>query len=158
MAGTQYQVRSFGDLIVSRKLTKLADRAADMRPAWPSVMPVIARGYENAYKKEGPQWRPLQPSTERRRIAEGYPPGPIRTRKGDDRELMTDPDFLEAHSFFDRDELSVQGTDVSELHQFGFRVGKRGYAPARPLRLTRYYHDQIARAIERALLEAYHDG
>ncbi len=157
MAGTQYQVRSFGDLIVSRKLLKLAELAGDMRPAWPEVMPVIARGYENAFNKEGPGWPALKPSTERRRIKEGYAPGPIRTRSGKDRKKMTDPGYLEAHSFMEKKELAVFGTDVSELHQFGFRNGKT-QVPARPLTLTRYFQDQIARALERALLEAYGRG
>jgi hypothetical protein len=153
MAGTAYQVRSYGDTIVSRKLMRLADLAGDMRPAWPAVVPVIARGYENSFKHEGPGWAPLKASTERKRISEGYAPGPIRTRSRKDRNRMTNANYLANDTREYPHSLDIWGTDVSEQHQYGTK-----HMPARPLKLTRWYQDQIARTIERELLEAYDRG
>jgi len=158
MAGTRYQVKTYGDTIVARKLMRMADRAGDMRPAWPAVTRVVARGFERSYQQQGPGWAPLKASTERRRISEGYPPGPIRTRSRHDRQQMTNPFFLEQDSREQRHSLDIWGTDVAERHQYGWTMRGGKSVPARPLILTRWYQDQIARAIERSLIEAYEDG
>lgn len=157
MAGTRYQVKTYGDTIVARKLMRLADRAGDMRPAWPAVTEVVARGFERSYQLQGPGWAKLRPSTVRQRIAEGYSgTSPIRTRSGHDRRQMTNAYFLAQDTRESRHTLDIWGTDVAEIHQYG-RSGQNKMS-ARPLQLTRWYQDQIARTIERELIKAYEDG
>src|SRR4051794_34057251 len=90
MAGTIFQVKTYGDTIVSRKLYKMAERAGDMRPAWPAVTRIAMRGINNSFVREGPGWPPLKPSTQRRRIAEGFPgQGPIGVRTGAMKRKLT---------------------------------------------------------------------
>jgi hypothetical protein len=151
MAGTEWQVRTYGDTIVHRKLMNMADQAEDLSEAWPAVVEIAARGYERSYDLEGPGWPELKASTIRQRIAKGFAPGPIRTRSGKDRARMTDP--LELYFRGRAHSIDIFGTDVAELHQHGTKR-----MPARPLKLTRYYQDQMSLAIRNTLSEAYDVG
>lgn len=145
MAGTTWQVRTYGDVIVHRKLMKLADDAEDLSDAWPEVVAVAARGFERSYQLEGPNWPELRDSTKRKRIAEGYSDGPIRTRSGRDRRAMTNPTELEFSGT--RHSVNIEGTAVAGMHQEG-----TPRMPARPLKLTRYYQDQMSLAIRNHLM------
>jgi phage gpG-like protein len=154
---TSVQVHTYGDTIVSRKLHAMADQAESFENAWDDVVEIVARGYERSFQLEGPGWPELKLKTILNRIAAGHPPGPIRTASGKDRAAMTDPNQLDyiggAH------DLNIIGTDVSELHQYGFSTAMgRGHVPARPLKLTRWYKDEISRCIKRHLSLAYDLG
>jgi hypothetical protein len=151
MAGTQWQVKTYGDTIVHRKLMMMADQAEDLSEAWPEVVEIAARGYERSYELQGPGWPDLKANTVRQRIAKGFPPGPIRTRSGRDRGKMTNP--LELHFRGRAHSVDIFGTEVAELHQHGTPK-----MPARPLKLTRYYQDQMSLAIRNTLSEAYDRG
>lgn len=154
---TSVQVHTYGDTIVARKLRHMAEQAESFENAWDDVIEIIARGYERSFQLEGPGWPELKLKTILNRIAAGQPPGPIRTASGKDREAMTDPNQL--HYIGGAHDLNVIGTEVAEFHQFGFSTrGGHGRVPPRPLKLTRWYQDEISRCIKRHLSLAYDFG
>lgn len=153
MAGVQWQVRTFGDLTVFRKLMKMARQADDLSDAWPAVVEIAARGYDNSYELEGPGWADLRPATKVRKEKGGFGIYPIRHRTGEDRRYMTNPSNLRYRGTRHTVDIWAHGDTPAEIHQEGsLRM------VARPLLLTRYFQDQMSLAIRNTLSEAYDRG
>jgi len=149
MAGTRFQVKSYGADLVARHLRGLGRRADDLRPAWPAVAVQAAAGYKRSFRAQGPGWAPLKPSTVRGRIAEGLPAGPILRRTDTFYRSATDPTrlvLLEGpHSL----EIAVDD-EVAEYHRDG-----TSRMVARPLKLSFGDRMNIVKVIDRKLHEGY---
>lgn len=153
MAGVSWQVRTFGDVTVARKLMKMASRAGDMSPAWPAVVEIAAQGYDLSYEKQGPAWADLKPLTKKtKKEAVGFV-YPIRERTGRDRRTMTNPAHLRFRGTRHTVDIEAKGNTPAAFHQEG-----TAKMAARPLILSRYYKDQMAKAISDMLSEAYDNG
>lgn len=65
-----------GEVVVSRRLNALAERAEDLSPAWPFVQAEFFKIMDRAFRSEGASggmpWAPLKLSTARQRFAQGY--------------------------------------------------------------------------------------
>jgi hypothetical protein len=149
MAGTRFQVKTYGARLVERRLNNMANLAEDMRPAWPAVTAVAARGIRNSFSKQGPGWAPLRDKTIRSRIAEGYPPGPILTKSGRYRKAATQPRPVGTSSTLT---LMIDVT-YGEYHMTG-----TARMPARPIKISKFYQKEMAAVIRIKLMEAYTGG
>lgn len=145
MAGTRFQVTIYGDRLMARKLLRLVSNSEDLRPAWPAVANAAGEEFERQFSHEGsPRWRDLKPGTVRKRISEGFAPGPILTKSGKLRRAWRSPDTDE-HA----DELDLHvDVEYAKAHQFGY-AGKN--IPPRPVRLTRRAEREIVQHIQDAL-------
>jgi hypothetical protein len=147
MVGTRFQVKTYGARLVERKLLNLAEAAGDMRPAWPAVTQVAAKGIDNSFKRQGPGWAPLRDKTIRSRIAEGYPPGPILTRSRKLRDSLTiHPSFTGTVSTLE----ILTDVEYGRYHMQGTST-----MPARPIRISMYYQKLMSRVIRDRLRSAY---
>lgn len=154
MAGTKYQVRTYGNNLVAAHLRALARRADNLRPVWPAVTRRAAAGYERSFDREGPGWAPLAPRTVRRRIKEGYGgTSPILVRTESYKDNLTDAENLFVVE--DGDSLVIHAThDLFPIHQFGYSKGKRKL-PARPVKISQGDAYWMAVEIDHALMEGY---
>jgi hypothetical protein len=146
---TRFQAKTYGADIVSRKLRNLAKRGEDMRPAWPGVAVRAAAGYRRSFDRSGPGWQPLKPSTQRRRIADGLPPGPPLVATGAYRDEASNP--LNFELLMRRDALAIIiPGDKAAYHQGGTKRFK-----PRPLKLS--WGDQMVmlKHMEKILHEGY---
>jgi hypothetical protein len=147
MAGTRFQVKTYGARIVERKLLNLANVTEDMRPAWPAVTEVAAKGIDNSFKRQGPGWAPLRDKTIRSRIAEGYPPGPILTKS---RKLR---DSLTIHPAFTGTPSSLE--ILTDVEYGRYHMTGTSTMPARPIRISLYYQKLMSRVIRDRMKAAY---
>jgi hypothetical protein len=148
-----YQIRTFGDLTVARKLIKMADRAQDMRPAWPAIVVIAASAYERSYQQQGPGWADLRETTKKRKMKEVGFVYPIRVRKNRDKPYMTNPANLEHIGTAHTVNIRARSFTPAELHQEG-----TDRMVARPLIVGRHHQRLMAEAIHDALSEAYDHG
>ena len=157
MAGTKYQVRTYGANLVAAHLRSLARRADNLRPAWPAVTRRAAAAYERSFDRQGPGWAPLAPSTVRRRVREGYGGhGPILQRTGSYKDSVTNPNDL--HVVESDDGMVIHAThELFPHHQFGTRKGRR-VMPARPVQVSQGDAYWMAVEIDHALMEGYWGG
>lgn len=153
MAGVSWQVRTFGDVTVARKLMKMAERAGDMSPAWPAIVEIAARGYDLSYEKQGPAWADLTKATKKTKSAAGFSVYPIRMRTGKDRRTMTNPANLRWHGTRHAIDIEAKHDTPAAFHQEG-----TSKMAARPLILSRSFQDLMSRAIRDMLSEAYDNG
>jgi hypothetical protein len=130
MAGTRFQVKSYGANLVARHLEGVARHAEDIRPAAPAARVRVAVGYQRAFNRQGPGWAPLKASTIRSRIAEGYSPGPILHRSGSYEKAASNPLRIIVVESRDALEFAVDH-ETAEHHQLGTKKMQ-----ARPLRLS----------------------
>lgn len=85
-----------GEAILSRDLDGIAERATDLRPAWPAVIAyfrqMTARAFATEGASTGKAWAPLKPSTQRERTRLHFGAShPILERYGTlKRSLTTD--------------------------------------------------------------------
>jgi hypothetical protein len=152
MAGTRFQVKTYGANIVSAHLRGLARRASDLRPAWPAVTRRVAAGYSRSFDRQGPGWKKLDPATTRRRIAEGFPPGPILNETGGYRDAATNPDRLIVHEGNWSLEIGVDH-ELARYHQDGTRK-----MPIRQLKLSAGDRYWLVWEINASLMEGYRNG
>ena len=148
MAGTRFQVKSYGANLVARHIDGVALNAQDLRPAKPAVARRVAAGYARSFDRQGPGWTPLKRSTERKRIAEGYSPGPILVKTGKYRRMATTPGLLIVDETGDGFTIRVN-YDISGVHQAGSKNMK-----SRPLRLS--FGDRTA--LVREISDHVHSG
>jgi hypothetical protein len=152
MAGTRFQVKTYGANIVSAHLRGLARRASDLRPAWPAVTRRVAAGYGRSFDRQGPGWQKLDPATTRRRIQEGFPPGPILRQTGSYREAATSAERLKviesSHTL-----IIIVDHPLSLYHQDG-----TSRMPFRPLKLSAGDRYWLVWEINQSLMEAYRNG
>lgn len=130
MAGTRFQVKSYGADLVAKHLLGVAAHAADIRPAQPAVARRVAEGYARSFDRQGPGWHPLSRSTVRSRIREGYPPGPILRKTGAYKSAATNPFRLRIDASRDQFLISVDDPKAG-WHQGGTKRMK-----ARPLLMS----------------------
>lgn len=140
MAGTVFQVKTYGVDIVHRRLMGMAQRAGDIRPAWPAVKQRAAEGFENTFQSQGPGWAPLRPSTVRQRISQGYSgTSPILTRSRELRDAYTV-------------NLKYRGTASTITFVISVPYGKYHLTgtrrmPAREVLLSKWYQRQLSEVI-----------
>lgn len=145
MAGTRFQVKTYGADLVARHLDGVARRGYNIAPAAPKAAVRVSAGYARAFDRQGPGWKPLKPSTIRSRIREGYSPGPILDRTGQYRRAASNP--------FN---LHVMATHDAML--FSVNDKKAGYhQDSRPLRLS--FGDRMAliKELSNYIIEGYYD-
>lgn len=152
MAGTHVQVKQYGADLIAAKLSSVARRAEDLRPAYPAVARRVAAGYERSFAAEGPGWTHLKPSTIRSRIQQGYPPGPILTRSGKYRRNASNPLKLFIDEHINSLEITIDDR-VAHFHQLG-----TSRMVARPLKLNAGDRYWLVVEISNSLMEAYHVG
>jgi phage gpG-like protein len=136
MAGTRFQVTLYGERLMARKILRVVERAEDLRPAWPAVAQRASREFESQFSRQGsPHWADLKPGTVRRRIVEGFPPGPILTKSGDLRASYADLAHDDHHDSVDlKPTWKGRASLYGKTHQFG--LASKNIA-ARSLRLPR---------------------
>lgn len=143
------QMEVFGDTIMARRLLRWSEHVYEPGPVWDKVKDRLQVAFERNFSQQGPTWAPLKPSTVRSRIAGGYPPGPILTRSGAYRKQMTTQ--LQTHET--PSQLIVVAPAVpGKFHQHGTRK-----MPARPLRLRETERRDVAKILQRWLIEGYKD-
>jgi hypothetical protein len=150
---TSYAIRTYGDTVVARKLRAMADRAADLSPAWPEVVEIAARAYARSFREQGPGWADLRERTKKRkRNAVGFV-YPIRKRTGRDEDTVTNPANLEFRGTAHALDIWPPDDTPAYMHQTGtIRM------VARPLKVSRTFQDKMSRAIRDKLSEAYDHG
>src|SRR5262245_36401901 len=151
MAGTTFQVKTYGATIISRKLSRCADRAENLRPAWPAIKERAAEGFENSFGKQGPGWAPLKPATVRSRIAQGYGgTSPILQRTGRLKDAYT----IDLHYRGDASTIEfVIDVDYGKYHFNGPQN-----MVARKVLLSRCYDRSLSEIIGRIIINAYNLG
>lgn len=145
----EFVVSTYGDTTVRRKLMKMADQAEDLSDAWPEVVEIAARGYDRSFELEGPGWAPLKASTIARKGGDSR----IRIRSGRDRATISDPFQLRYRGTRHTVNIMAAGETPAVFHQEGTTR-----MVARPLKLTRYYQDQMSLVIRAQLSRAYDSG
>jgi hypothetical protein len=119
-----------------------------------------AAAYGRSFDREGPGWAPLAPSTQRRRIKEGYGgTSPILQRTGSYKDTLTDPEQLNVTESGDSLVISAvhyakNGTNIFPIHQKGYKRGKRSM-PARPVMVSQGDAYWMAVEIDHALMDGY---
>jgi hypothetical protein len=149
MAGTRFQVKSYGANLVARHLAGVAGHASDIAPCASAATTRVADGYRRSFSRQGPGWTPLKGKTIRNRIAEGYPPGPILRRSGSYESAATNPFSLIVHS--SNDEISwAVNHEVAKYHQ-----GGTSRMPARPIRLSFGDRMQLIKILSDYIIDGY---
>jgi hypothetical protein len=152
MAGTRFQVKTYGANLVARHLYGMARRAEDLRPAWPAVARRAATGYGRSFDRSGPGWPGLKPSTQRQRIREGFPPGPPLRKSGDYYRAATNPAALILIEGRDFLEIAVDD-EVARYHQDGTKR-----MAVRQLKLSFGDRMLIVKEIDKTLIAGYLNG
>jgi hypothetical protein len=135
--------------IVARKLRGLSRRALDMRPVWPAVTERAVEGYKRAFDAQGPGWTPLKASTERRRIKEGFSPGPILVKTGDMRKSVFEPELEGGPDF-----MNLLANDP----KLPFHMSGTKKMVARPIQLRRKDGSFMSQRVAIGLMLSYQDG
>lgn len=134
------------------RLRDIADRAADVRPAWPYVGDTVAGAMVDQFETEGASggapWAPLSPPYLRWKIRNGFDPRKLRQTGAMRESLTSDPMAIEEY----QPQQARFGSDDPKLH---FHQSGTRFMPARPVL---FMTPQLERDVARILVRYIVDG